>query len=223
MQLILLACILNIVDSLLYLIGATVFRNQQTFTNDFTNVTDIPAFVFNIVGMLAFLAESILDFFAPRVSKKPSKCSIEFFAHLLNLLENITYLAAHIVQPIVSSIASFMTSSLNTIMDFIFIIIRPIEVDGDVIYTIDAVLYIVVWIKANEQMRKVGVAWLEKGNTTFNKIVKKKTSNMTTAESLLDTTIENLPVETISKRIPEPIIEDIESVTECRPDLETLT
>jgi hypothetical protein len=53
MQLILLACILNIVDSLLYLIGATVFRNQQTFTNDFTNVTDIPAFVFNIVGMLA--------------------------------------------------------------------------------------------------------------------------------------------------------------------------
>ncbi len=108
-------------------------------------------------------------------------------------------------------------------MDFIFIIIRPIEVDGDVIYTIDAVLYIVVWIKANEQMRKVGVAWLEKGNTTFNKIVKKKTSNMTTAESLPDTTIENLLVETISKRIPEPIIEDIESVTECPPDLETLT
>jgi hypothetical protein len=62
MQLILLASILNIVDSLLYLIGATVFRNQQTSTNDFTNVTDIQAFVFNIVGMLAFLAESILDF-----------------------------------------------------------------------------------------------------------------------------------------------------------------
>ena len=85
-----------------------------------------------------------------------------------------SYLSAHIVQPVVSSIVSLTTNSLNTIMDFIFIIIRPIQIGGDVIYTIDAILYIIVWIKANEQMRKVGVAWLEKGNTTFNQIMKKK-------------------------------------------------
>ena len=47
-------CILNVVGSILYLIGATVFKNNQSSTNDFTNLSDIPSFVFNIVGMLAF-------------------------------------------------------------------------------------------------------------------------------------------------------------------------
>jgi hypothetical protein len=201
----LIGCILNIIGSVLYLIGATVFVNQQSSTNNFNNTTNIPAFVFNIAGMLAYLGESILDFFAPRVSKTTSKCSVEFFAHLLNLLGNISYLCAHIIQPIVSTIASFTTDSLNTIMNFIFIIIRPIQIGGDVIYTIDAVLYIIVWIKANEQMRKVGVAWLEKGNTTFNQIMKKKKAA---------TTIENLPVvEDISKQTPEPIPPDVETIT----------
>lgn len=222
----LIGCILNIVGSILYLIGATVFKNQKTSTNDVTNVTNIPAFVFNIAGMLAFLAESILDFFAPRVSKKSSKCSVEFFAHLLNLLGNITYLVAHIVQPIVSFIASFTTDLLNNITDFIFIIIRPIQIGGDVIYTIDAILYIIVWIKANEQMRKIGVAWIQRGNTTFNKIVNKKKPNETTLEQLQTTTSEivqlplkDLSIETISKQIPEPIVEDVETSTEHPPNV----
>jgi predicted membrane channel-forming protein YqfA (hemolysin III family) len=57
------ACLLNIIGSILYLIGATVFKNQKTSSNDFSNLSDIPAYVFNIVGMLAFLAESILTLF----------------------------------------------------------------------------------------------------------------------------------------------------------------
>jgi hypothetical protein len=108
-----------------------------------------------------------------------------------------------------ATIASITTNSLNTIIDFIFIIIRLIQIGGDVIYTIDAVLYIIFWIKANEQMRKVGVVWLEKGNMTFNQIMKKKKPNVITTES----TIENLL---------EPIIENIESITECPSNVETL-
>src|SRR5690606_3235754 len=50
-------CILNIVRSVLYLIGATVFKNKKSSTNDFTNLSDIASFVFNIIRMLAFLAE----------------------------------------------------------------------------------------------------------------------------------------------------------------------
>ncbi|CAF1149243.1 unnamed protein product [Adineta steineri] len=218
----LIGCILNVVGSLLYLIGATVFKNNTTTTTtttsttDFSSVTDIPAFVFNILGMLAFLAESILSFFMPRVSKKPSKCSIEFFAHLLNLIGNLTYLTAHIVQPIISFIASFTTSSLNQLTDFIFIIIRPIQIGGDIIYTIDAILYIIVWIKANEQFRKVGVAW---GNAVINKIgIKPPNINIPTVnilpESLLTNTnfdLKSQAIKVISKKIPIPIVADEEN------------
>src|SRR2546430_13604727 len=35
----LIGCILNIIGSILYLIGATVFKNNQTSTNDFSNLT----------------------------------------------------------------------------------------------------------------------------------------------------------------------------------------
>lgn len=205
----LIACLLNIIGSILYLIGATVFRNEKTSANNWTNVSNIPAFVFNILGMLAYLAESILTFFTPRVSKKPSKCSVEFFARILNLLGNVTYLSAHIIQPIISFLASFTTDALNRITDLVFLIIRPIQIGGDVIYTIDAILYFIVWIQANEQMRKVGAAWLEKGNTTFNRIVKKKTTNT--------------PIETISQPIPEPIIEDQQIPSEPPLDIQTIT
>ncbi|CAF0814372.1 unnamed protein product [Adineta ricciae] len=180
------ACTLNIVGSVLYLVGATVFKNKTGSTNNFTNATDIPAFVFNIVGMLAFLGESILSFFAPRVTKKPSKCSVEFFAHLLNFLGNLTYLCAHVVQPIISFLASHTTQYLNKLTDIIFIIIRPIQIGGDIIYVIDAILYIIVWLKANEQMRKVGMAWIERGHATINKRIDKPKSNLTNANRLLN-------------------------------------
>jgi len=222
----LIGCILNIIGSILYLIGATVFKNNQTSTNDFSNLSNIPAFVFNIVGMLAFLGESILTFFTPRVSKNPSKCSVEFFANLFNLLGNLIYLIANIIQPIISLIANLTTDFLNQINNFIFIIILPIEIFGDVIYIIDAILYIIVWIKANEQMRKVGAMWIERGNTKIKKIIKKKKSNVTTSEPLPEATVENRqlesnnpPVQTISEQISEPIIEDVEHL----PDVETLT
>ncbi len=127
-------------------------------------------------------------------------------------------------------LASSTTDSLNKLTDFIFLIILPIEVSGDVIYIIDAILYIIVWIKANQQMRRVGMAWLEQGNTTFNKIIKKNKSNMTTVEQLPQSTVENiqvasndLPVETIFEPIPELIIEDVEASTENPSDVETLT
>jgi hypothetical protein len=223
-------CIFNIVGSILYLIGATVFKNQKTSRNNFTNVNDIPAFVFNIAGMLAFLGESILNFFTPRVSKKSSKCSVEYFAHILNLLGNLTYLIANIIQPIISFIDNYTTDLLNRLNDFIYIIICPIEIGGDIIYTIDAILYMIVWIKANEQMRRVGVAWMERGSTTINQIIKKNRPNMTTSEQLPETTVKVIqfplktsPLEAIAKRIPEPIIEDIEPSTEHPHDVETIT
>ena len=53
----LIACLLNIIGSILYLIGATVFRNEKTSTSNLTNIGNIPAFVFNILEMLAYLAE----------------------------------------------------------------------------------------------------------------------------------------------------------------------
>jgi hypothetical protein len=213
----LIGCILNIVGSILYLIGAILFKNTTISTNDFTNISDIPTFVFNIVGMLAFVAESILNFFTPRVSNNPSKCSVEYFAHILNLFGNLIYLTAHIVQPIITFIASFSTDFLNNITDFIFIIISPIEIGGDVIYIIDAILYMIVWIEANEQMRRIGVTWIELGNATINKIVKKNRPNVITSEQLPETIVENiqpaleyLPMKAISMRIPEPIMEEIE-------------
>jgi hypothetical protein len=223
-------CILNVVGSILYLIGATVFQNMTASTNDSSDLSEVPSFVFNIVGMLAFLAESILMFFTPRVSKKPSKCSVEFFAHLLNLFGNITYLSAHIVQPIITFIASFTTDSLNQITNMIFLIIRPIQIGGDIIYTIDAILYIIVWIKANDQMRKIGAAWIERGNITLNKIVNKKKPNVSAAEQQPEIIVENIQpasqnllVEIIPKQIPEPVIEDVESSVENPPNVETIT
>lgn len=210
----LIACILNIIGSVLYLIGATVFRNEKTSNSNSTAINNIPAYVFNILGMLAYLAESILTFFTPRVSKKPSKCSVEFFAHILNLLGNVTYLASHIIQPIISFIASFTTDALNRITDLIFLIIRPIQIGGDVIYTIDAILYFIVWIKANEQMRKVGAVWFEKGTTTLNKIVKKKKADPPV------TTAENPPIETISQQVDE---EDIQIPSQPPLEIETIT
>lgn len=213
----LIACILNITGSILYLIGATVFRNEKTSNSNYTAISNVPAYVFNILGMLAYLAESILTFFTPRVSKKPSKCSVEFFAHVLNLLGNVTYLASHIIQPIISFIASFTTDALNRITDLIFLIIRPIQIGGDVIYTIDAILYFIVWIKANEQMRKVGVVWLEKGATTLNKIVKKKKANLP-----VTTTVENPPIETISQQVHEASVEDVQMPSETPLEIETI-
>jgi hypothetical protein len=215
----LIGCILNVIGSILYLIGATVFQNNSTST---TNLSDIPSFVFNILGMLAFLAESILSFCMPRVTKKTSKCSVEFFANLLNLIGNIIYLTAHIVQPIITFIASFTTQLLNNLTDTIFLIIRPIQIGGDIIYTIDAVLYIIVWLKANEQMRKIGATWIERGNTTLSKITKKTKINATIPEQLPEPRIDNtepvskdLPIQTISKQIPETIVvEDVEPSTE---------
>lgn len=212
----LIACILNITGSILYLIGATVFRNEKTSNSNYTAISNVPAYVFNILGMLAYLAESILTFFTPRVSKKPSKCSVEFFAHVLNLLGNVTYLSSHIIQPIISFIASFTTDALNRITDLIFLIIRPIQIGGDVIYTIDAILYFIVWIKANEQMRKVGVVWLEKGATTLNKIVKKKKANLPV------TTVENPPIETISQQVHEASVEDVQMPSETPLEIETI-
>ena len=119
---------------------------------------------------------------------------------------------------------------LNNITDLIFIIIRPIQIFGDVIYTIDAILYIIVWIKANEQMRKVGAAWIERGNTTFNKIVMRKKPNVTDAGQPAEVIVENVqppsqdvPIATISKQIPEPVVEDVESSIQNPPDVETIT
>jgi len=211
----LIACILNIIGSILYLIGATVFKNEKTSSSDFTNTQNIPAFVFNIIGMLAFLAESILTFFTPRVSKQTSKCSVEFFANLLNLLGNIVYLTAHVIQPIISFVASFTTDFLNRITDLVFVIIRPIQIGGDIIYTIDAILYLIVWIKANEQMRKIGVVWIGKGTEVFNKYVKKKKPSepQTTANDLSVVEIKSQHIEQQQQQ-QEAIVEDVESSSE---------
>ena len=73
----------------------------------------IPAFVFNRTGMLAFLAESMLCFFMPRISKRPSKCSVEFFTHLL--------------QPVLSFLARFTTQRLTRVTDALVLILRPIQ------------------------------------------------------------------------------------------------
>jgi len=216
---------LNVIGSILYLIGATVFKTAKTSTNDLSNINNIPAFVFNIVGMLSFLGESILCFFMPRVSKISSKCSVEFFAHLLNLLGNLTYLAANIIQPILSLIASFTTEFLNKITDVIFIIIRPIEIGGDIIYVIDAVLYIIVWIKANEQMRKVGIAWIEQGHATINEIAKKQKLNVTTSKQLSEVIVTNtqfISKNQLVKIMPKQIRDPIEPSSENPPDVETI-
>ncbi|UJR26196.1 hypothetical protein I4U23_007539 [Adineta vaga] len=221
----LVGCLLNIIGSVLYFIGATVFKNKKISSNDFTNLTDVPAFVLNIVGMLAFLGESILSFFTPRVTKKSSKCSIEFFAHLLNLLGNITYLCAHIIQPVISVLASFTTQYLNKITDTIFIIIRPIQIGGDIIYVIDAILYMIVWLKANEQLRKVGIAWIERGHATINKITDKPKSNLTTAKQLskvITTTAQFEMKKTISKQGPQAAVITKEHSSINRLDVETI-
>ncbi|CAF0896164.1 unnamed protein product [Rotaria sordida] len=226
----LIACILNVIGSILYLIGATVFKNQKTSTNESINLNDIPTFIFNIVGMLAFLGESILNFFAPRVSKQTSKCSIEFFAHLLNFIGNLTYLIAHIVQPIISFIASFTTESFNKITDLIYIIIRPIQIGGDFIYIIDAILYIIVWIKANENLRKIGTIWIERTNIKINEITKKNKPNITTLEQLPEPIIDNNQfelknqiLETNTKKITKSVIEEVEPSIENALEVETIT
>ncbi|CAF1000102.1 unnamed protein product [Rotaria sordida] len=226
----LIACILNIIGSILYLIGATVFKNQKTSTNESINLNDIPTFIFNIVGMLAFLGESILNFFAPPVSKQTSKCSIEFFAHLLNFIGNLTYLIAHIVQPIISFIASFTTESFNKITDLIYIIIRPIQIGGDFIYIIDAILYIIVWIKANENLRKIGTIWIERTNIKINEITKKNKPNITTLEQLPEPIIDNNQfelknqiLETNTKKITKSVIEEVEPSIENSLEVETIT
>ncbi len=180
--------ILYALDSLGYLaINITNLINQQTFEY-------LATYIIFIIDALLYTA----DWYEQRTIKKRR----ELIGCILNIIGSVLYLIG-------ATIASITTNSLNTIIDFIFIIIRLIQIGGDVIYTIDAVLYIIFWIKANEQMRKVGVVWLEKGNMTFNQIMKKKKPNVITTES----TIENLL---------EPIIENIESITECPSNVETL-
>lgn len=228
----LIACLFNILGSVLYLIGTITLANTKpSISMNSVNLNDIPMFVFSIVGILSFLIESILNFFTPRVSKTTSKCSIEFFAHLLNLFGNITYLVAHIIQPIIAFIASFTTEYLNKLTDLIYIIIRPIQIGGDIIYTIDAILYMIVWIKANEHVRKIGAMWVERTNITINDIAKKRKLNVTTSDQLPEPAINHaqhipqhlLAYVIVSKPLPQSTIEDVESPVENRCEVESVT
>jgi hypothetical protein len=212
----LIGCLLNVTGSVLYLLGATVFKGKSTSVVD---LSDIPTFVFNIIGMLAYLAESILCFFMPRVSKQTSKCSIEFFAHLLNFIGNLSYVIAHIVQPTLAFLASFTTQLLNRVTDLLYFIIRPIQIFGDVIYMIDAILYILVWLKANEQMRKVGTTWAKRSHAVVKRIVNVPSVVHVSAISPIETKSNAIsfitrikPSEDASPRIPDTILEDTETM-----------
>jgi hypothetical protein len=212
----LIGCILNIIGSVLYLIGATVFQNKKV---SFTDLSDLPASLFNFCGMLAFLAESILCFSMPRVSKQASACSIEFFAHLLNLTGNLLYLSAHIIQPIVSFIANMTTQIVQTLSNIIFVVIRPIQIVGDIIYTIDAALYMIVWLKANQQIRKIGISCIGRDNILMKSI----SNNEQQARDARDTHQISLRQHSMTKvmaRIPDTIVEDVESPGDSRLDLD---
>ena len=209
----LIGCLLNVTGSVLYLLGATLFKGKTTSVVD---LSDIPTFVFNLTGMLAFLAESILCFFLPRVSKQTSECSIEFFAHLLNLIGNLSYVVAHIVQPTLALLASFTTQLFNRLTDLLYLVIRPTQIFGDVIYLIDAILYILVWLKANEQMRKVAATWAQRGQLVVRRMangpvavppIEAKTNSISVMTRIK-------PSEDASPRIPDTILEDTEIVTD---------
>ena len=209
----LIACLLNVTGSVLYLLGATVFKGKTTSVVD---LSDLPTFVFNIAGMLAYLVESILCFFTPRVSKQTSKCSIEFFAHLLNLIGNLSYVVAHIVQPTLAFLASFTTQLFNRLTDLLYLVIRPTQIFGDVIYMIDAILYILVWLKANEQMRKVGTTWARRGQIVVKRIAKVpgavpvSVPPIETKSNSISVITRIKPSEDASPRIPDTILEDTE-------------
>ncbi|CAF3492876.1 unnamed protein product [Rotaria socialis] len=210
----LLVCIFNIIGSVLYLIGAITLDNKKTPANNSIDLTNLPTFLFSTAGILVFLIESILNFFTPRVSKTTSKCSVEFFAHLLNLLGNITYLFAQFVQPVISFIASFTTAYFNNLTDLINFIIRPIHIGGDIIYTIDALLYMIVWIKANQHMRKIGTQCVERDDLKMDDITKKTKPNVRPPELIDDHgqyISNNLSVKTISKQTSKPVVEDVEN------------
>lgn len=211
----LIGCLLNVTGSVLYLLGATLFKGKSTSAVD---LSDIPTFVFNIIGMLAYLAESILCFFMPRVSKKTSKCSIEFFAHLLNFIGNLSYIVAHIVQPTLAFLASFTTQLLNRLTDLLYLIIRPIQIFGDVIYMIDAILYILVWLKANEQIRKVGTTWAKRSHVAVKRIanvpavVPVSVLPIEAKSNSISFITRIKPSEDASPRIPDTILEDTETL-----------
>ncbi|CAF0994638.1 unnamed protein product [Rotaria magnacalcarata] len=210
----LVVCICNIIGSVLYLCGAITLNNKKAPVNNSLDLSNLPAFLFSTAGILVFLLESILNFFTPRVSKTTSKCSVEFFAHLLNLLGNITYLIAQFVQPAISFIASFTTSDFNKLTGLIYFIIRPIQMGGDIIYTVDALLYMIVWIKANQHMQKIGTLWVERAKPKTNDITKKTKPNVRTPELIDDHgqyRSNGLPIKTISKRISKPVVEDVEN------------
>ncbi|CAF1269851.1 unnamed protein product [Didymodactylos carnosus] len=160
----LVACLFNLIGSIIYLLGAittTQTNNANASTTTITTTvstptfSNIPSFVLNIIGMLSLTVESILTIVNWKKNFKPNNKlflkNVEFWAHLLNLIGNLVYLIAHIVQPIVTVISSFTTSLLSQLINNIFIIIRPIQVAGDFIYLIDSILYTLVWLKVDER------------------------------------------------------------------------
>ena len=148
------ASIFHIIGSVAYLLGA-IFGGH--IPQDQQNLLATPQlFVCNIIGMVALIIEAILTligWMCRLPDEKSCHCphGVILWAHLLNILGGLIYLAVSILPPIMTAIYSATMTQTTIYQNYV----KPVQIVGDGIYLIDALLYMVLWFKERKQQNEI--------------------------------------------------------------------
>jgi hypothetical protein len=148
------ASIFHIIGSIAYLLGG-IFGNS-TVQNQQNLLTAPQLYVYNIVGTAALLIEAILTqlgwMFHPPDITKTCQCpfGVALWAHVLNVVGGLIYLAASIL-PLIITAANSTLSTTTIYLNYV----RPVEIAGDGVYLIDSMLYMLLWIREWKHRNKV--------------------------------------------------------------------
>ena len=148
-----LASIFHNIGSVVYLLGG-IFGNN-TVQDEKNFLTNPQLYVFNIVGTAALFIEAILTLlgwiFHPLDKTKTCHCphDVAVWAHVLNSVGALVYLVASIL-PLIIIAVNTSQSQTSVYQNYI----RPIQIAGDSVYLIDAVLYMALWFKAWYQINR---------------------------------------------------------------------
>jgi hypothetical protein len=140
------ASIFHIIGSIAYLLGG-IFGNS-TVQNQQNLLTTPQLYIYNIIGMVALVIEAILSnidwmVHPPDIRKTcQCTCGVALWAHVLNIVAGVIYLAASIL-PLIMTAANSTLSTTTIYLNYV----RPVEIAGDSVYLIDSMLYMVLWIK----------------------------------------------------------------------------
>ncbi|CAF4015312.1 unnamed protein product [Rotaria sp. Silwood2] len=138
-----LACIFQNLGSIFYVIGAILAFDKMQLINKL---------LFNLLGIFAFLIESIfillgwIILFRKKISK--NNCTLQniyIWAHALNIIANLIYLCATILA------YYFYRSDKNMNSTIVLIL----QIFGDVVYLIDAYLYHECWQRDKQEFDAV--------------------------------------------------------------------